>query len=96
MKIEVITEAIKTKYRLYIYIDGTRIGEYEKSNESDIDRKKQEIRSAIGVLIETYKKHGEFKVDWTRKDGKGKKSIRVGGVEVGEVPRSAWEKPSWE
>jgi hypothetical protein len=94
MKIEVKTEAIKTRYRLQIYADGTHIGEYETSNESEIARKILEIEAAIDILLETYNKHGKFKVDWDNKNRK--KSIRINGVEVGEVPRSAWKKPSWE
>lgn len=94
MNLEVKTEAVKTRYRLQIYVDGKHIGEHETSNEAEIARKKQEIEAAIGILLETFNKHGKFKVDWDNKNRK--KSIRINGVEVGEVPRSAWKKPSWE
>lgn len=84
----------KKLHRLLIYVDGQYIGEYERSQESDLGRKEKEILAAIDVLAGVYKKHGKFVVRW---DGVNKKkSIRVNGVEVCTIPKSCWGKPSWE
>ena len=80
--------------RLYIFHEGRLIGEYERSQDADIERKIEEINAASNLLLETYKQHGQFKVRW---DGlHHKKSIRVNDIEVGSVPKKCWRKPSWE
>ncbi len=86
--------ATKTLYRLSIYNDGQYIGEYERSQEPDIERKKAEIRDAQELLLAIFQKYGEFCVRWDGKDRK--KSVRVDGIEVGVVPKSAWKTPSWQ
>lgn len=96
MSVHVRAELIGEKlHRLHIFIDGVGIGEYEKSQEADIDRKTAEIIAARDILLDLYKKHGTLHVRW---DGKSrKKSVRsAAGIEVGIVPKSAWGKPSWE
>ncbi len=95
MTLFVRTESIGTKlHRVLIFIDGNYIGEYERSQEGDIERKKAEIFDAQEVLLALFRKHGELCVRW---DGKArKKSVRAGGIEVGVIPKSAWKKPSWE
>lgn len=96
MPVHVRAELIGEKLHLLrIIIDGTDIGEYEKSQKADIDRKTAEIIAAKDLLLDLFQKHGELHVRW---DGKGrKKSVRsADGVEVGTIPKSAWGKPSWE
>ena len=96
MSVHVRAELVGEKlHRLHIFIDGVGIGEYEKSQEADIDRKTAEIVAAKDLLLDLFRKHGKLSVRW---DGKGrKKSVRnAAGVEVGEIPKSAWKKPSWE
>lgn len=93
--IRIVPEVIGKKlYRLNIYLDGQRIGEYERSQAADIDRKTREIELAIGTLESVFDHHGEFTVRWNRVQKK--KSIRVDGVEVATIPRSCWQKPSWK
>ena len=94
MTVRIQIEKIGKKlHRLQIYVDEKYIGEYERSQESDIDRKKQEILASIDVIVGIYKEQGEFVVRW---DGANKKkSIRINNSEVGVIPRSAWRKPSW-
>ena len=94
MTVRIQIEKIGKKlHRLQIYVDEQYIGEYERSQESDIDRKKQEILASIDVIVGIYKEQGEFVVRW---DGANKKkSIRINNSEVGVIPRSAWRKPSW-
>ncbi len=79
--------------RLLIYSNGIFIGEYEKSQQADIDRKIEEINAAETTLLSIYEKHGVFLVRW---DGKArKKSIRVKDIEVGSIPKAAWRAASW-
>ena len=96
MTIHVRAELIGTKlHRLLMFSDGKPIGEYERTQAADIDRKIEEIRAAESNLLALYKQHGELKVRW---DGvRREKVIRtLGGQEVGVIPRSAWRRPSWE
>ena len=81
-------------FQLLIYSDGMYIGEYERSQEADVERKKREIANAEAVLLEVFRKHGPFVVRWNRQARQ--KSIRVNDVQVGTVPKAAWETPSWE
>ena len=84
----------KKLHRLEIYSDGTFIGEYERSQEEDIGRKKEEIELASSVLLQVFKDHGPFVVRW---DGQHRqKSIRVDGTEVATIPKNCWQKASWE
>jgi hypothetical protein len=95
MSVQVQAELIGKKlHRLRIYIDGVYIGEYEKSQLADIDRKTNEIIAAKAQLLVLFQTHGELQVRW---DGKNrKKSIRrVDGFEIGEIPKDVWGKPSW-
>jgi hypothetical protein len=86
--------------RLLIYSNGIFIGEYDKSQQADIDRKIEEINAAETTLLSNYEKHGVFLVRW---DGKArKKSIRVKDIdqvkyiEVGSIPKAAWRPASWQ
>lgn len=93
MPIFVRTEPIGTKlHRMLMYNDEVYVGEYERSQEADIQRKKAEIAEATDVLLALFQNHGEICVRW---DGR-KKSIRAGGIEVGVIPKSAWKAPSWQ
>lgn len=82
-------------YQLLVFDEGQFIGEYERPQAADIDRKRQEVQNAEAQLRQIYLECREpFVVRW---DGLNrKKSIRVHGSEVAEIQRSAWEKPSWE
>ncbi|WP_341528797.1 hypothetical protein WKK05_05595 [Nostoc sp. UHCC 0302] len=82
----------KKMNRLLIESNGIFIGEYEKSQQADIDRKIEEINAAETTLLSIYEKYGEFCVRW---DGKAK-SIRVKGIEVGSIPKAAWRRASWQ
>lgn len=94
MTLFVRVEPIKKMNRLRIESNGTFIGEYEKSQQADIDRKIEEINAAETTLLSIYEKYGEFCVRW---DGKArKKSIRVKGIEVGSIPKAAWRPASWQ
>ena len=94
MGLRVDAQLIKKQHRLVISYGGQIIGEYERAQESDIDRKKAEIKCALAMLLDIHRRKGEFTVRW---DGKRRvKSIRVNGVEVGLIPHDCWRKPSWE
>jgi hypothetical protein len=94
-KLNVITDLLGKKlHRLDIYNEGKLIGEYERSQGNDIERKIREIYLATDLLLTIHQKHGIFRVRW---DGKNKKkSIRVDGVEVATIPKKFWQKPSWK
>ena len=97
MRITVTSQPIgKTKRlnRLDIFVDGRFIGEYERAQAADIDRKTAEVEKAVKLLLAIYAKYGEFQVRWSgeRRD----KIIRVEGVERGAIPRECWQTPSWE
>jgi hypothetical protein len=93
--LEVKAELIgKKMHRLEIFHNGKFIGEYERSQQKDIERKTREISLASDLLMAIYQKHGEFVVRW---DGANlRKSIRVDGSEVSSIPKECWQKPSWE
>lgn len=84
----------KKLHTIEIRNDGETIGFYERSQSTEIERKKREISSAEDLLVEIHRKHGEFTVRW---DGKrSEKVIRDGNnVERGVIPRQFWERPSW-
>jgi hypothetical protein len=81
-------------HRLAISNDGLFIGEYERSQAADIQRKIEEIKCALPLLLHVFLRKGEFVVRWDSK--RRLKSIRVNGVEVGQVPVRCWRTPSWE
>ncbi len=77
-----------------VYNGDDRIGEYERSGERDIERKKDEIEAAFNFLLDIYKEHGEWVVRW---DGtERRKSVRVEGQEVAILPKDYWGRPSWK
>lgn len=95
MSVHIRAESIGQKlYRLQMSIDGIDIGEYERSQEADIDRKEAEVVAAQALLLSLFREHGDLCVRW---DGKGrKKSVRrADGVEIGVIPKEAWRTPSW-
>jgi hypothetical protein len=96
MSVLVRAEPIGTKlHRLRVFIDGIYIGEYERSQAADIDRKKAEIVAAQPELLALFRKHGELCVRWNGRD-REKTVRRADGVKVGTIPKSAWRAPSWQ
>jgi hypothetical protein len=95
MQLTVVTKSLGTKLNeLLIYLGPTLIGEYERSQDADLARKKREIQNIEDLLIWIYEKHGHFIVRW---NGEARhKSVRVAEVEVCVIPKIAWEAPSWE
>lgn len=95
MSLVVNTQPIGKKlHRLEIFSDGQFIGEYERSQEADIERKKEEIKCALSRLVAIHRSKGEFVVRWD--GGRRVKSIRVNGIEVDQIPIECWRRPSWE
>ena len=93
MGLRVDAQLLGTKlHRLEISYDGQYIGEYERAQAADIERKKEEIICALSALLEIYEREGEFKVRWD--GGRRVKSIRVDGKEVGRISAECWRKPS--
>jgi hypothetical protein len=80
---------------LRIYRDGEFIGEYERSQDADVQRTKAEIADVADLLLWIFEKHRHpFVVRW---DGERRaKSVRVSDIEVCIVPKCAWKTPSWE
>lgn len=95
MPLRIDAQSIGFKFhRLMIYHDGQFIGEYERSQAADIERKTREIQNALPELLQIFRSHGEFQVRW---DGRNNaKSVRVDGIEVWKIPRDRWETPSWQ
>ena len=82
-----------TLYRLEITMDGTVIGEYERSRHADIARKAQEVNCAEDYLVELYSRRGIFVVRWEA--ATRTKVIRDElGNHIGEIPRACWRKPA--
>jgi hypothetical protein len=96
MAIRIDSIAIGAKLHQLLIFDGTIfIGEYERAQAADIDRKKKEVLNASSLLLKVFHQHKEpFVVRWDSE--RRTKSIRVNGTEVGTIPREAWERPSWE
>ena len=92
MPIFVRTESIGTKlHRMLMYNGEEYVGEYERSQEANIKRKKAEIAEATDVLLALFQNHSELCVRW---DGNArKKSIRAGGID-GEVLSFCFENAS--
>ncbi len=95
MSLRIDPQPIGTKlHRLAIYYQGQFLGEYERTQSADIARKTEEIKCALVLLIDIHREKGEFQVRW---DGaRGVKSIRVDGLEVGQIPKDCWRKASWQ
>ncbi|WP_273652893.1 hypothetical protein [Cellulomonas fimi] len=82
-----------TLFRLEITLDGTVIGEYERSRHADIARKTEEVACAGEYLADLYRRHGAFLVRWD--SATGTKVVRDGlGNRIGEIPRDCWRKPA--
>lgn len=82
-----------TLFRLEITMDGTVIGEYERSRHADIARKTEEVNCAADYLMELYGRRGRFVVRWNA--ATRTKVIRDElGNHVGEIPRPCWRKPA--
>lgn len=82
-----------TLFRLEISMDGTVIGEYERSRYADIARKTNEVNCAADHLVELYRRHGRFVVRWD--SATRSKDIRNEfGHHIGDVPRSCWRRPA--
>lgn len=95
MALVVRSTAVGLKLNQLEIFDGqTLIGEYERAQEADIERKKKEVQNAEALLLAVFRRHGPFVVRWDRL--KRAKSIRVNGVEVGVIPSIHWERPSWK
>jgi hypothetical protein len=54
--------------RLKIYHEGIHIGDYEESEEQNIERKEGEIERSADFLLDTYAKYGKFVVRWNGSD----------------------------
>lgn len=81
-------------HRLAISSDGVFIGEYERSQAADIQRKIEAIECALPSLLSVCNDKGEFVVRWDSK--RRVKSICVNDVEVGQVEIHCWRTPSWK
>ena len=82
-----------TLFRLEITMDGTVIGEYERSRHADIARKTEEVMCAEDYLVDLYSRRGMFVVRWDSTTRT--KVIRDElGNHVGEIPRVCWRKPA--
>jgi hypothetical protein len=95
MQLTVVTKSLGAKLNeMLIYAGSTQIGEYERSQDADIERKKLEIENVADLLLWVHSKHGRFTVRW---DGDTRhKSVRVADVEVCIIPKIAWGTPSWQ
>lgn len=81
-----------TLYRLEITMDGTAIGEYERSRHADVARKIEEVNCAADYLMELYSRRGMFVVRWD--SATRSKVIRdESGNHIGEIPGPAGEDP---
>jgi ssDNA-binding replication factor A large subunit len=63
-----ITPATARRYHLEIYYEGNHIGDYEQSEEQNIDRKEGEIKRSSNFLLDTYAQYGKFVVRWNGRD----------------------------
>ena len=89
------TLIVGTKLHQLLIFDGkTLIGEYERAQSANIDRKKKEVRNAEAQLLDVFRKHGPFIVRWN--DSTKSKIIRANGIPVGTIAKSHWETPSWQ
>ncbi|MFC0647122.1 hypothetical protein [Cellulomonas phragmiteti] len=82
-----------TLFRLEITLDGTVIGEYERSRHADIPRKTEEVECAADYLVELYRRRGTFVVRWN--SATRTKVVRDHfGNHIGEIPAACWRKPA--
>ena len=82
-----------TLFRLEITLDGTVIGEYERSRHADIAHKTEEANCAEDYLVELYRRRGAFVVRWD--SATRTKVIRDDlGNHIGEIPRACWRQPA--
>lgn len=86
---------IRKMNRLEIWRGTEFLGEYERSKDGEVDRKIEEIRSALALLLDIYRKYGSFQVRW---DGKTRRKVVrvVSGEEPAAIGREHWRKPSWQ
>lgn len=78
-----------TLFRLEITMDGTVIGEYERSRYANIARKTEEVTCAEDYLVELYSRRGPFVVRWD--SATRTKVIRDElGNHIGKIPRACW------
>lgn len=83
-----------SRFRLVIHNGDQIIGEYERTGEKDIERKKAEIASAADYLLERFRKHGYFVVRWD--DVERAKIVKDDdGNKIGEISKEHWRTPSW-
>jgi hypothetical protein len=84
-----------SRLRLMIRDGDQLIGEYERTGEKDIERKKAEIASAAADLVKLFRKHGPFVVRW---DGIERTKVVKDefGNKIGEISKEHWHKPSWQ
>lgn len=95
MPLKVQVHAIGKKlHQLELFCDGRRLGEYERSQSADIERKTREIKAALAQLVEVEQGHGQFVVRWN--NARREKVIYVDGTEVDTIPREHWRRPSWK
>lgn len=82
-----------TLLRLEITMDGTVVGEYERSRHADIARKTEEVNCAADYLMELYGRRGMFVVRW---DSPTRTQVVRDefGNHIGEIPRACWRKPA--
>lgn len=92
MQFTVVTKSPGAKLReMLIYAGSPQIGEYERSQDADIERKKLEIENVADLLVWVHSKHGRFTVRW---DGETRhKSVRaadqVGAFRLGQIQSRA-------
>ena len=95
MPLTIRAHPIGTKlHQLEIECDGRRLGEYERSQRADIERKTREVESALAELLEIERRHGQFVVRWN--SVRREKVIYVDSAEVGTIAVKHWKTPSWK
>jgi hypothetical protein len=84
-----------SRFRLMIHDGDQIVGEYERTGEKDIERKKAEIASAAYYLLELFRKHGCLVVRW---DGVERAKVVKDddGNKIGEISKEHWRTPSWQ
>ena len=78
-------------WRLDIFAGETLVGEYERSIEAEIERKRGEVSLASTMLLDVFRRHGAFQVRWN--GDTRTKDVRVDGRLVATIPRSCWLPP---
>ena len=79
-------------WRLDIYLGDMLIGQYERSIEREIERKRGEVHLAADLLTDVFYRRGPFQVRWN--GDTRTKDIRVNGVTVATIPRDRWLPPT--